>query len=115
MLGLLAVSPELLPTVQSAQGNRLQLVSTILEPHLASVKARYDGLQPLYNLVNTFANTINKFFKDKRIDYSVRSGFRIVVETAQSSNQEITPAQLSSGEQQLLLLFCHFFPEKDFI
>jgi energy-coupling factor transporter ATP-binding protein EcfA2 len=112
-LGLLAVSPELLPTVQSAQGNRLQLISTILEPHLASVRARYDGLQPLYNLVNTFANTVNKFFRDKRIDYSVRNGFRIVVETADAKAQEITPAQLSSGEQQLLLLFCHVLTTRD--
>jgi len=70
-LGLLAVSPELLPTVQGAQGNRLQLISTILEPHLASIKVRYDGLQPLYNLVNTFVTAINKFFRDKRVEYSV--------------------------------------------
>ena len=112
-LGVLAVSPELLPTVQGAQGNRLQLISTILEPHLASVKARYDGLQPLYNLINTFVNAINKFFREKKIEYSVRGGFRIVVETDQSATQDITPGQLSSGEQQLLLLFCHVLTTRD--
>lgn len=112
-LGLLAVSPELLPTVQGAQGNRLQLLSTILEPHLASVKASYDGLQPLYNLINTFVNAINKFFRDKRIEYSVRSGFRIVIETEQSLTHEITAGQLSSGEQQLLLLFFHVLTTRD--
>ena len=80
---------------------------------MASVKARYDGLQPLYNLINTFVNAINKFFRDKKIEYSVRGGFRIVVETDQSATQEITPGQLLSGEQQLLLLFCHVLTARD--
>lgn len=112
-LGLAPISPELLSVVQTAKGNRLQLINTILEPHLASVKARYDGLQPVYTLINAFVTTLNKFFKDKQIEYSVRSGFRIVSDLHRSENQEITPGQLSSGEQQLLLLFCHVLTTRD--
>jgi predicted ATPase len=112
-LGLAAVSPELLPIVQDAKGNRLQLINTILEPHLASVKARYDGLQPLYELVNAFVSTLNRFFKDKRVDYSVRHGFRILVDAPHAAQQHIGPEQLSSGEQQLLLLFCHVLTTRD--
>lgn len=112
-LSVSSASTELLAIVQAAKGNRLQLISTILEPHLASVKARYDSLQPLYALVNTFVSILNKFLKDKQIQYSVRSGLRIVADVPPSQPQEITPAQLSSGEQQLLLLFCHVLTTRD--
>jgi len=112
-LSVSSASTELLAIVQASKGNRLQLIGTILEPHLASVKARYDSLQPLYALVNTFVSILNKFLKDKQIQYSVRGGFRIVSAAPSGQTQEISPAQLSSGEQQLLLLFCHVLTTRD--
>lgn len=112
-LALSVVSPELLNVIQGAKGNRLQLLSTILEPHLASVRARYENLRPLYIIADTFVSTLNKFFKDKKIEYSVRNGLKIVVADTANAAQEIAPAQLSSGEQQLLLLFCHVLTTRD--
>lgn len=112
-LGLASVSSELLGIIQGVSGNRLQLLSTILEPHLASLIARYEVLRPPYLLVNTFVDTLNKFFRDKRITYSVRHGFQVVVPNADEKLEQIAPSQLSSGEQQLLLLFCHVLTTRD--
>jgi ABC-type antimicrobial peptide transport system ATPase subunit len=112
-LGPLALSPELLPTIQGTKGNRLHLIQTILEPHLASVKARYDSIQPVYQIVSTFVAALNAFLKDKKVAYSVRTGFRIVSDGSEGPPTEISPGQLSSGEQQLLLLFCHILTTRD--
>lgn len=112
-LGLASVSDEILTAVQSSKGNRLHLIHTILEPHLGSVKARFDSIQPLYDLLNNFVSHVNRFLKDKRIQYSVRGGFKIVILQATGHTQEVTPSQLSSGEQQLLLLFCHVLTTRD--
>ncbi len=108
------VSADLLPVVHGVKGNRLQLINTILEPHLAGIKARYDALEPLHRVLSNFLSTLKKFLKDKRLTYSVREGLEIFsAEHSQKKGQKIEPAQLSSGEQQLILLFCHVLTTRD--
>lgn len=116
-LGGRFVSSEILSSIQSTKGNRLNLLNSILEPHLAGLTSRLDSIEPIYELTNVFVRSINKFFRDKKLEFSVRYGFKIFTynkeheELHESENfvqrDEIFASQLSSGEQQLILLFCY--------
>jgi predicted ATP-dependent endonuclease of OLD family len=115
--GSVAISPEIASSISSSRGNRLNLISSILEPYLAGQKVRLDNLSPLYDLVNTYVKNLNEFFTDKELHYSIRTGFKILVldQSAKKNSppEEIKPNQLSSGEQQLILLFCHVLVARD--
>lgn len=104
----------MLPIIASCKGNRLELINNILEPYLAGVRARLDAIMPTYAIVHNFVSSINKFFSDKELSYSVLTGFKICIKSPEEGpQQELQPAQLSSGEQQLMLLFCHVLTARD--
>jgi len=113
------VPQDVLSILNACSGNRLHLINSILEPHLGSLKARADSIQPLYELLDNFVSHVNKFLKDKRVVYTMRTGFQIRIGSAgdglsnDNTGDEITPSQLSSGEQQLILLFCHVLTTRD--
>ncbi|WP_373526160.1 AAA family ATPase [Nostoc sp.] len=86
------------------------IISRVLKPYLDSVTARFDALQDTQNLLTIFETTINKlFFRDKYIKLHVRDGLKIFTE----EGKELSPETLSSGEKQLLLLFCNTLTARD--
>ena len=86
------------------------IISRVLKPYLDSVTARFDALQDTQNLLTIFETTINKlFFRDKYIRLHVRDGLKIFTE----EGKELSPETLSSGEKQLLLLFCNTLTARD--
>jgi hypothetical protein len=66
-------------TIAQTKGNKLNLINSILQPYLSGHKSRIDGIYPLYLLIDTFVMQVNKFLKDKKLQYSLRNGFKIVV------------------------------------
>ena len=113
--GLAATSfpGELLSTIENTHGNKLNLIHTILSPYLDGLQARLNGLMPISELTDKFTSTINEFLRDKRVLYSISEGLKIVVKDGSAKPQSIDSSQLSSGEQQLLLLFCHVLVAQD--
>ena len=99
--------------VQILQSNAqadYSIISRVLKPYLDSVAARFDALQDTQNLLTIFETTINKlFFRDKYIRLHVRDGLKIFTE----EGKELSPETLSSGEKQLLLLFCNTLTARD--
>ncbi|GAA6619211.1 AAA family ATPase [Scytonema sp. NUACC26] len=85
------------------------IISSILKPYLDSIAARFNALQHTKDLLSLFENTINKFFHDKYIRLHIKDGIRIVTDTG----QELFSEMLSSGEKQLLLLFCNTLTARD--
>ncbi|MDZ8027533.1 MAG: AAA family ATPase [Nostoc sp. DedQUE11] len=86
------------------------IISRVLKPYLDSVTARFDALQDTQNLLTIFETTINKlFFRDKYIRLHVRDGLKIFTD----EGKELSPETLSSGEKQLLLLFCNTLTARD--
>lgn len=112
-LGGTTISPEMARIIAETQGNKLNLINSILQPYLSGLKARVDGIYPLYMLIDTFVLQVNRFLKDKKLEYSLRSGFKILAHPEGEKYQEIQPSQLSSGEQQLILLFCYVLVSRD--
>jgi energy-coupling factor transporter ATP-binding protein EcfA2 len=86
------------------------IVSRVLQPYLDSLAARFDALEVTQHLLTIFENTINNiFFRDKYIKLHVSEGLKIFTD----QEQELSPDKLSSGEKQLLLLFCNTLTARD--
>jgi energy-coupling factor transporter ATP-binding protein EcfA2 len=108
-----AISSDILASIQQSKGNRLHLINSILEPYLGGLKAKSDVIFPIYSLLNSFVTGINKFFHDKELTYNINDGFKIYINPKLETKQVLESAQLSSGEQQLILLFCHVLTARD--
>jgi ABC-type glutathione transport system ATPase component len=66
-------------------------------------------VEPIYQLIDHFISIINGLLSDKAISFQLSEGFSI----QNKLGVALTPAQLSSGEQQLLLLFCYVLTARD--
>jgi energy-coupling factor transporter ATP-binding protein EcfA2 len=84
----------------------------ILKPYVDGITAQLDALQNFKDLLTKFVENINQqFFHDKKIQLHVQEGLKIVA--TDSSSQALDPKKLSSGEKQLLLLFCNTLMARD--
>jgi len=83
-----------------ASSESRKLIIDILQPYLDSVEVRLDAVSPLQSRLHTFVIWVNRFLKDK----SVRAGSPRGIEIFTDDDELLSPGQLSSGEQHLLLL-----------
>lgn len=95
--------------LKAKQAEKRRLAATLLRPYLESLEGRLQALQPIYELVDQFVSTINEFLQDKSLSFGLSQGFEI----RNPRGVRLQPAQLSSGEQQLLLLFCYVLKARD--
>lgn len=85
------------------------ILHKILIPYIESTGSRLKALFPIYQIVDIFVKIVNDFLNDKRLVYTLSHGFSV----KNKLNIELEPAQLSSGEQQLLLLFFYVLTCRD--
>lgn len=78
-----------------------RLAAELMNPYLKSLQTRLDAVDQIFQLVDRFVNVINGFLRDKAISFKLSKGFEI----QNRLGQDLRPSDLSSGEQQLLLLF----------
>jgi energy-coupling factor transporter ATP-binding protein EcfA2 len=81
----------------------LPFVSQVIRSFVDGQRARLDSLDDLYNILSRFLILINEFLRDKYIVMDTSSGISIMTD----SGAKLDPDNLSSGEKQLLLLFCN--------
>lgn len=86
-----------------------EISAKLIDPYVKSVLGRLDALQEIYAILDRFVQTINTFLTRKKLHFSMREGFQIVNDQSAS----LQPDQLSSGEQQLLLMFCYALTAQD--
>lgn len=88
----------------------LDLIYNILEPYVGGLKSRLDSLRETHNIIELFTKRVNSYLTNKDVKYTVAKGLTI-------SNKEfgdpIELKMLSSGERQLLLLFCNIITASD--
>jgi predicted ATP-dependent endonuclease of OLD family len=94
---------ELIELTNQAKTTTKRTLATVLQPYVESVTARLNALRPTQQLIDTLVGTLNRFYTQKRVRFDLRRGLRIL----QHRNTVLPPQALSSGEQQLLLLFCN--------
>lgn len=89
--------------------HKKDLTKNLLIPYVESLEKKLEAVDPIYKVTDNFVKEINKFLFDKNIFYTLSRGFGI----GSSPTKLLDPAKLSSGEQQLLLLFCYVLISRD--
>ena len=100
---------ELSRALENQDLEKAQLAAEVLQPYVQSLARRLEAVEPIYQVIDKFVRTINNFLSDKALGYSLAQGFRI----SNQFDEELKAEHLSSGEQQLLLLFCYVITARD--
>jgi hypothetical protein len=85
------------------------LAAELLKPYINSLEGRLEAVEPIYLIIDRFVAIVNGLLRDKSIAFKLSQGFSI----HNKLGNPLEPAQLSSGEQQLLLLFCYVLTARD--
>jgi len=88
---------------------KTELAAELLQPYINSVEGRLKAIEPVYQLIELFVSMLNALLTDKKVGFKLSQGFTI----KNRLGLNLEPSQLSSGEQQLLLLFCYVLTARD--
>ncbi|MGC0383262.1 AAA family ATPase [Streptomyces sp. SAI-129] len=96
------IKDQFVNAVRAVPDSELGVAEAVLDPFLSSQTARLDALNGVFELVQTFTNEMNRFFSNsgKKVTYQTFRGIQV----RSADNARLAPAQLSSGERQILLL-----------
>jgi energy-coupling factor transporter ATP-binding protein EcfA2 len=86
-----------------------ELAANLLQPYISSLESRLNAIDPIFRLTDRFISITNELLSDKKIQFTLSQGFSM----KNAIGEPLQPAQLSSGEQQLLLLFCYILIARD--
>ena len=95
---------DLLPVLESASQQKKGVITQVLSPYIRSFEAKLNALKELREALETFSEIFSRFYNYKTLTFNIRTGISI---NLQRSSARIAPEVLSSGEKQLLLLFCN--------
>jgi len=95
--------------ILTSHGQTQALAVRLITPYIDGLESRLQALEPIYKVTDRFVSLINSLLTDKIISFQLSHGFSIV----NRLSGVLKPAQLSSGEQQLLLLFCYVLTARD--
>jgi energy-coupling factor transporter ATP-binding protein EcfA2 len=90
-------------------GRKTQLAVNLLKPYVKSLEGRLQAVEPIYQLLDKFVKIVNDLLRDKSFSFKLSQGFII----QNRLGVVLEPSQLSSGEQQLLLLLCYVLTARD--
>ena len=96
-------------SLQARSHKQRNLAAELLKPYVKSLEGRLDAVEPIYSLIDEFVRIINGFLRDKTVSFKQSEGFAI----QNRLGSQLRPADLSSGEQQLLLLFSYVLTARE--
>ena len=110
----LGIAPELnfeslIPVINNASPARKPIIEKIIRPYIDSLSARLKALNPVGDSIETFLDLLNGLLSFKKITFSPAGGFQM----DGPCKEKLDPGQLSSGEQQLLLMFCYLLASRE--
>jgi energy-coupling factor transporter ATP-binding protein EcfA2 len=102
----LSAAQELINNLQSAGDTTLPVMCSVIRPHVDGIAARLKALEDIYTTIDRLIQTLNNFYRNKVVSFSVDKGFEIKP-IGVKDKDTLNPIQLSSGEKQLFLLLCN--------
>lgn len=93
----------LLDLLDRAQDPSIEILNTVLKPYFDGHHARLSALEPAQKVIDEFATMLSEFFSHKIVQLDVSTGLEIL----DRKKKRIPPESLSSGERQLVVLFCN--------
>lgn len=94
---------ELVELLDKVQTENQSVAIEVMTPYVESLTTQANRLGEAFRVIDTFVKTVNAFLYDKSISFMVGRGLMV----RNKLDELLDPSDLSSGEQQLLLLFCH--------
>ena len=86
----------------------MSVIGQILRPYIEGNAVRLNALKDVQEIVTTFVDSMNSFYINKQVRFDLRDGVKIYTR----DRKRINPRMLSSGEKELLLLFCNVLVAK---
>lgn len=93
---------ETLQSIHEASAATLPALYRVLETYVKVAKTRLAALEKVHSVMKKFLDTVNTFYRDKSVQFHIDTGISI-----HSREKLLDPRRLSSGEKQLLYLFCN--------
>jgi energy-coupling factor transporter ATP-binding protein EcfA2 len=90
-------------SLEAAESKHITMLNTVLKPYLDGHAARFEALRELQRVIQSFVMLLCESYSHKKVSVDLQKGLKITSD----SGQELEPIKLSSGEKQLLLLFCN--------
>jgi len=88
---------------------KLETIENILKPYIEGIEKKLNAIEDTKNIIDTFVTTLNEFYTGKELKFTIgatkENGIKIY--SQYNDKEELNPSMLSSGEKQLLLLFCN--------
>lgn len=102
-------SDELVSFYENSNNEQKNVLLKLINSYTETIKARHKALDSIANTIEIFLKSLNKLLNHKEIKFSPANGF-----TIKGLRGELLQAnQLSSGEQQLLLMFCYLLASNE--
>lgn len=102
LISPLQVEP-LIKTLDSTSGATQRIIADVLTPYVDGLQAKLSALKNVKELTELFVSSINSFFRNKTISFDASKGIQLT----SVNGERLKPQMLSSGERQILLLFCN--------
>jgi len=98
------LAKEMIGSLKKARTEVRPVLINVLKPYVDSVQARLDALEGIRHTIFQFADSLNSFIGNgKRLVFNLGNGLQILG----YDGDPLNPEDLSSGEKQLLAMFCH--------
>lgn len=98
------LAKDMISSLKKARQEARPALMNVLKPFIDSVKARLDALEGVRHTIYQFTDSLNSFIgSGKNVVFNLGSGLHILGYDGDALN----PEALSSGEKQLLAMFCH--------
>jgi energy-coupling factor transporter ATP-binding protein EcfA2 len=99
----------LIESLKTAPESAIGSIARVLQPFFAGTKARLDALEGVQHIAEVFVESFAEFYSHKTVVFDVVDGLRF----KSNAGAFLLPSQLSSGERQLLRLFCYTLVSRD--
>jgi energy-coupling factor transporter ATP-binding protein EcfA2 len=93
---------ELITQIEREEPETKAVIARVLQPYIDSISARLNALASVQEVIETFVRLLNEFYAGKSASFDLKNGLIL----RQPNNKKLQLSALSSGEKQLLLLFC---------
>ncbi|MBN1803041.1 MAG: ATP-binding protein [Candidatus Lokiarchaeota archaeon] len=98
---------DIIKSIDKTSKENYHTIISILKPYINGIKSKFSSLEKLYNILKLFTDYLSNFFFDKEVEYRLNEGIVI-----SDRGIILNPEKLSSGEIQLLTLFCNILPAR---
>ena len=96
---------KLINVINKTQPSKIKLIENTISPYISGINEKLNAIEETKNIIDVFITTLNDFYHGKKLNFNIEDGLKI--NSIYNDNEILEATMLSSGEKQLLLLFCN--------